>query len=256
MIEQSETIVNSIRKVVFQETGFRETSIKIGIPAFDERFHGVRRGQLVLVASKFKCSLDLFWPKLIRNIGVDFGCPTQVFLLDSSTRYLVKRFQSGYGLSIDKLEPEPESMQPVIDRVGDAPIFVYETPRLTLTELQEYLERDKPHVVMVSGADKLVRNENGYDEKSVVEFSKSLKDLAEKHNCVIIIDALFPITVRQGKQKLSWDVRELPFNGAIANDADQVLCIVSPEPTVDNYHVTILKSVHGFCLNVEATLGA
>jgi len=241
MIEPSEPIVAAIERTLFGQAGFKDSSIPLGIPEFDQKYYGIRRADLVVAASGSAQCNDHFLHKLIKSIGVGFGRKMSVFLLDTSTRCFVQNaLCASFGTSIEHLVAAPEEREAVVRYFGKSHISVAESPRLSLSDLEEYLEQDKPEVVLISGTEKLIRNVNAYDEKLVVDLSRALKDLAEKYSCAIVIDAKLP------NQNGAGDVSDLPCNGAIAIDADLVLSIEQPETTKDSYRLAVIKSVHGY----------
>lgn len=244
MTEPAESIFNVIRWTVFKETGFQESSLKIGVPDFDKLCHGVRRGDFLIFASDSKDSQEKIILHLVKRFGIGLRCRTLVLLMDSSLRYFSQRvLKSCCDLSIQELDPEIESMQPVADVINDAPVYVSESTRLTLAELEEHIESVRPEIVLISGADKLIRNENAYDEKSMVELSRALKDLAQKYSCAVVLDVMLPFLTSPCDQI---DAIKLPFNGAIASEADLVLEVGLEESSTDKCLLNVIKSVHGY----------
>ena len=256
MTKKTLSLTEAVYQVLAEEADFRKSAIPTGIIEFDKRFFGFRTGELITIASKFKQSHELLLPYLVNKLALVQKNQMSVFLLDSSTRYLVDRvLRTSCDLSLDKIGMAPDSLEKVDQALDMSAVHIHETPRLNLDQLESEVAKEKPRFIVVSGTDRFVRNSDAYDEKSLVELSKSLKDLAVKHNCTVVIDAMLPLYKSNGDPLDSTDVADLPYNGALATYADLVFDI---EPPTDlearEYDLNIIGSRHGFFISTQVTI--
>ncbi len=180
---------------------------------------------------------------MARNAAVDFGRPVAVFSLEMASVQLVNRLiASEAEISAEKLkkgqleEYEFQQLNSKIHKLADAPIFIDDTPALSIFELRAKARRLKQQnnisliivdylQLMQSGSE----NSRGNREQEISAISRSLKSLAKELEIpVLALSQLSRAVETRGgdkKPQLS-DLRE---SGAIEQDADMVLFIHRPE---------------------------
>jgi replicative DNA helicase len=181
---------------------------------------------------------------MAKNMGVDYNAPVAVFSLEMSNVQLVNRLimnvcqLEGEKIKNGQLEKyEWEKFDRDINLLLDAPIFVDDTPSLSVFELRSKARRlVKEHKVQCLIIDYLqLMNASGMSfgsrEQEVSIISRSLKGLAKELDIPII--ALSQLnrgvegrTGHEGKRPQLSDLRE---SGAIEQDADMVCFIHRPE---------------------------
>lgn len=241
-------LVHVIHDLLEKHDSFSNNFIETGIEDIDCRGFGFRQGELVTVTSRFKMPFELLLPFFVNKIGVGQQVRTSVFLLDSTERCFINRLlKTSCNLTLEMLSSDDVCKKVANEVVGSAPILIHETPRLNLDDLEQKLMGDSSEVVFISGADRFIRNVRAYDEDSLVELSKALKDLALKHHCVIVFDAAMPIRNSIGEDLVSPRAIDLPFSGSVAAFSDIVLHIEPPENLLEGLHeVTMIENIHGY----------
>ena len=180
---------------------------------------------------------------MARNIAVDHQTPTGVFSLEMSSEQLVNRLiASEAELSSSKLrkgdleDHEMVQLHEKIKNLSEAPIFIDDTPALTIFELRAKTRRlVKNHGVKIIIIDYLqfmnAGGNTGNREQEISTISRSLKGIAKELKIPVI--ALSQVNrgveSRTGigsKRPMLSDLRE---SGAIEQDADIVTFIYRPE---------------------------
>jgi len=179
---------------------------------------------------------------MARNMAVDFHKPVAIFSLEMSSVQLVTRLISAESmLPADKLrrgdlaDYEWEQLNSKISRLIDAPIFIDDTPALSIFELRAKCRRLKAqHSIEMVFVDYLQLMVGNYDkqgnrEQEISNISRSLKSLAKELDIpVLALSQLSRAVETRGgsKKPILSDLRE---SGAIEQDADLVLFIYRPE---------------------------
>ena len=216
-----------------------------GIPSsfteIDRVTSGWQKSDLIILASRPGMGKTALALTMARNIAVDFQLPVAIFTLEMSSLQLVTRLiASETGLTADKLKKgnlenyEWEQLNAKINKLIDAPIFIDDTPALTIFELRAKCRRLKAqhdvqiiildYLQLMSGSDS-----KGNREQEISTISRSLKALAKELNVPIIaLSQLSRAVETRGGSKIPIlsDLRE---SGAIEQDADMVLFIYRPE---------------------------
>jgi replicative DNA helicase len=175
-------------------------------------------------------------------MAVQYKKAIAIFSLEMSGVQLVTRLiSSETELSADKLRRgqlqqfEWEQLNARISTLTDAPLFIDDTPALTIFELRAKCRRLKAqHNIQLVVIDYLQLMSAGSDnrgnrEQEISNISRSLKSLAKELNIpVIAISQLSRAVETRGgsKKPLLSDLRE---SGAIEQDADMVLFIYRAE---------------------------
>jgi replicative DNA helicase len=181
---------------------------------------------------------------LAQNAAMTFGKGVALFSLEMSGIQLVQRLISmeaeipGSKMRSGKLENyEWQQLHSTIERVGEAPIFIDDTPGINIFELRAKCRRLKmqhdiqliiiDYLQLMSGG--MEGNSRGNREQEISSISRALKGLAKELNVPVIALSQLSraVEVRGGSKRpqLS-DLRE---SGAIEQDADIVTFIYRPE---------------------------
>ncbi|NDV47908.1 replicative DNA helicase [Paludibacter sp. 221] len=225
------------------------SGVASGFHALDKITSGWQRSDLIIIAARPAMGKTAFVLSMAKNMAVDYNTPVAVFSLEMSNVQLVNRMiMNVCQLEGDKIKKgdlsldEWEIFDKRIKTLMDAPIFVDDTPSLSVFELRSKARRlVKEHKVECIIIDYLqLMNASGMNfgsrEQEVSMISRSLKGLAKELDIPII--ALSQLnrgvegrTGLEGKRPQLSDLRE---SGAIEQDADMVCFIHRPE----YYHLT------------------
>ncbi len=213
-----------------------------GFTDVDRITGGWQKSDLVILAARPGMGKTAFVLSMARNIAVDFNVPLAVFSLEMSSIQLVTRLiSSETQLSADKLKKgnlenyEWEQLNAKIGKLVDAPLFIDDTPALSIFELRAKCRRLKAqHDIQMIIIDYIQLMSTGGDnkgnrEQEISTISRSLKALAKELNVPVITLSQLnrSVETRGGsKRPILSDLRE---SGAIEQDADLVLFIYRPE---------------------------
>ena len=218
------------------------SGIPSGFSGIDRITAGWQKSDLVVLAARPGMGKTAFMLSMARNMAVDFKKPIAIFSLEMSGVQLVTRLiSSETELEADKLrrgqleQYEWEQLNARINTLTDAPLYIDDTPALSIFELRAKCRRLKAqHDVQLVVVDYLqlmsAGNDNrGNREQEISNISRSMKSLAKELNIPIIaISQLSRAVETRGgsKRPILSDLRE---SGAIEQDADMVLFIYRPE---------------------------
>ena len=224
------------------------SGIPSGFTALDKITSGWQKSDLVIIAARPAMGKTAFVLSMAKNIAVDFNIPVAIFSLEMSNVQLVNRLImnvceiEGSKIRNGRLTPaEWDRLENQINVLQNAPIFVDDTPGLSVFELQSKarkLVKDKKIQIIIIDYLQLM-NANGSSfgsrEQEVSIISRSLKGLAKELDIPIIALSQLSRAVEKrdssnstvdGKKPLLSDLRE---SGAIEQDADMVCFIHRPE---------------------------
>jgi replicative DNA helicase len=178
---------------------------------------------------------------MTRNMAVTYKKPVAMFSLEMSSIQLVNRIiASESELGSDKIKKgnlvgdDWDKLNSAIQTLDEAPIFIDDTPALSIFELRAKCRRLKmQHDIGIILVDYLQLMTAGSDmrgnrEQEVSTISRSLKAIAKELDVPIIALSQLNRSVesREGKRPQLSDLRE---SGAIEQDADMVIFIHRPE---------------------------
>lgn len=224
------------------------TGVPTGYYKLDEITSGWQASDLIILAGRPAMGKTSYALSLARNIAVDYDIPVAFFSLEMNNVQLVNRLISnvceipgGKILSGKLSDDEWQRFDARIDKLSNAPIFVDDTPGLSVFELRtkaRRLVREKG-VKMIMIDYLQLMNANGMNfnsrQEEVSMISRSLKGLAKELDIPVLALSQLSRAVEQrpgtdGKVPQLSDLRE---SGAIEQDADMVLFVHRPE----YYHI-------------------
>lgn len=216
----------------------------IGVPTglidLDEKTSGFQEGDLVIVAGRpgmGKTSLAL---SMLRNAAVDHGVGVGMFSLEMSNDQLAMRLLcsearvDNHLLRTGKLpKAHWQKLSVAAGPLSSAPIFLDDTPGLTVLELRAKARRLKAeHNIQLIVVDylQLMSGPKGMEsrQQEISTISRSLKGLAKELEIPVIALSQLSRAVenRMDKRPQLSDLRE---SGAIEQDADIVMFLYRPE---------------------------
>ena len=227
-----------------QEIGNSEgmSGLQTGFTKLDALTSGWQPSDLVIIAARPGMGKTAFVISMAKNMAIDFGHGVAVFSLEMSSVQLITRMiSSETGLTSEKLrkgnlEPhEWEQLNVKVKKLSDAPIFIDDTPSLSVFDLRAKARRlVSQHGVKIIVIDYLQLmtaggKSGGNREQEISMISRNLKALAKELEVpVIALSQLSRAVETRGgsKRPLLSDLRE---SGAIEQDADIVSFIFRPE---------------------------
>lgn len=218
------------------------TGVGSGFTELDRVTSGWQPSDLIVIAARPGMGKTAFVLTVARNAAIDFSKPVAIFSLEMSSVQLVTRLISAEAqLPGDKLRKgdlqsyEWQQLNSKINNLIDAPIYIDDTPSLSIFELRAKARRLKAqhniqmiiidYIQLMSGG---IERGQGNREQEISTISRSLKSLAKELNVPVIALSQLNRSVesRPSKKPMLSDLRE---SGAIEQDADMVIFIYRPE---------------------------
>ncbi len=219
------------------------TGVPSGFTDLDRLTSGWQASDLIIVAARPGMGKTSFTLAVARNAAMDFNKPVAFFSLEMSSIQLAQRLISmeaeipGSKLRDGRLDDDDwKNVHSAVEKVGEAPIFIDDTPGINIFELRAKCRRLKmQHDIQLVMIDYLqlmtagATNKQGNREQEISAISRALKGMAKELNVpVIALSQLSRAVESRGgdKRPMLSDLRE---SGAIEQDADIVSFIYRPE---------------------------
>ncbi len=228
-----------------EEAGKREDSLS-GVPSgftrLDRITSGWQRSDLIILAARPSMGKTAMVLSMARNMAVDHQRPIAFFSLEMSSLQLVNRLIIGETqLASDKIRNgrlenyEWEQLEYKIKDLEQAPIYIDDTPAISIFELRAKCRRLKQKVgiqaVVIDYLQLMTgpSNSSGSREQEVSNISRSLKAIAKELNIPIIALSQLNRSVEMRSGNKRPQLSDLRESGAIEQDADLVIFIHRPE---------------------------
>lgn len=220
------------------------SGIPSGFTKLDRITSGWQRANLIIIAARPAMGKTAFVLSMARNMAVEHKKPVAIFSLEMSSLELVNRLiVSETEIHSNKIKngelnsDEWVKLNERITTLEDAPIYIDDTPAISVFELRAKCRRMKrkhdieaiiiDYLQLMTGPPETRSNR----EQEVSTISRTLKSIAKELNIPVI--ALSQLnrgvegrTGYEGKRPQLSDLRE---SGAIEQDADAVMFIHRPE---------------------------
>lgn len=251
------------------------TGIPTGFPTLDRITMGWQEGNLIVVGARPGHGKTAIALNMARCAAIDHGIPTAFFTLEMTSVELADRIiATETGLSSDKRkgrvkmrEEEWTQLEKGLTRAAGAPLFIDETPGLTISEFSSKIKRMKAEKgIRIAFIDYLqLMNVSAalsqYRALEIGEISRQLKETAKELKIPIVALAQLNrnLTTRLGTTNGRPVLSDLKDSGSIEQDADMVLFIHRPallgltEEQVDQAELSIAKNRAGETAIIDMT---
>ena len=249
------------------------TGVPSGFSRLDRITSGWQKSDLIIIAARPGMGKTAFVVSALRNAAVDFNFPVAIFSLEMASIQLVNRLISAEAeLESEKIrkgniqEFEWQQLVHKTNRLSTAPIFIDDTPALSILELRAKCRRLKAeHDIQLIVVDylQLMKGEiGGNREQEIASISRALKGVAKELNVpVIALSQLSRGVETRGGDKRP-QLSDLRESGSIEQDADIVMFLYRPEyykitvdedgmPTQGMAEAIIAKNRNGSLENVK-----
>lgn len=218
------------------------SGLESGFYKLDRLTSGWQNSDLIIIAARPAMGKTAFVLSMAKNMAVDYNHPVAVFSLEMSSLQLTNRLISNIcSLEGEKIkngqlsQPEWENLMTRTRNLSTAPLYIDDTPSLSIFELRtkaRRLVKEKGVQVIIIDYLQLMNATGmkfGSREQEVSTISRNLKQLAKELNIPIIALSQLNRSVetraaddKMGKRPQLSDLRE---SGAIEQDAD-IVCFI------------------------------
>ena len=262
LVSISDTLIQTFQDIESHNQGIALPGLACNFYDLDAMTGGFQRSDLIIVAGRPAMGKTSFCLNLAYNIAALHKLPVAIFSLEMSQEQLVQRLLSSEaGIESQRLrkglisQNEWEKLSVALGNLSELPIFIDDTPNITVTEMRSQARRLQAEQKKEMGLiliDYLQLMEGSGDNR-VQELSKitrSLKGLARELNTPIIALSQLSrgVEARTNKRPMMSDLRE---SGSIEQDADIVIMLYrdsyyNPDsPDRDTAEVIIAKHRNG-----------
>jgi replicative DNA helicase len=237
--EQAEPIRGQLEEIFAQiesRDGHYITGIPTGFIELDDLLSGLQNGEMIIVAARPSMGKTAFGLNMAQHIAAREHRSAAFFSMEMSKQAVVQRILCSYGrVDSHKLrrgmlsDADIHTLQGVCDELRDVPLFIDDTPGMSVLELRAKTRRLKArHNVAVVFVDYLqLMHSPGRSEsrqQEVSEISRGLKALGRELNIPIVVLSQLnrnPEGRSDNRPRMS-DLRE---SGAIEQDADVIMLL-------------------------------
>lgn len=232
--------IQQIEEASKREDGL--SGVPSGFSELDRYTSGWQPADLLIIAARPAMGKTAFVLSMARNMAVDHGQGVAIFSLEMSSIQLVTRLISsetelpGQKLKNgDLVGHEWEQLETKVKPLEEAPIFIDDTPAISIFELRAKARRlVQAHDVKVIVIDYLQLMSAGVDnrgnrEAEVSMISRNLKAIAKELGVPIIALSQLNRSVETRGGDKRPQLSDLRESGAIEQDADMVMFIHRPD---------------------------
>ncbi len=219
------------------------TGVRTGFRELDRMIGGLEPGSLTIIAARPSMGKTSLALTIAQHAALKENVPVGIFSLEMPAIQLVTRIITAEArIDMNRLrqgqlsERDFQRLVDVAGRISEAPIYIDDTPDLTLLELRARARRLAAqyqlglivvdYLQLMSGAAGSVKSENRQQE--IAAISRGLKSLARELEVPVVALSQLSRAVesRPNKRPMLSDLRE---SGSIEQDADLVLFIYRDE---------------------------
>lgn len=245
-----EETLDKITKLYENKAGI--TGLPTGFRDLDRLTSGLQPSDLILVAARPSMGKTAFTLNIAQNVGVKQHKTVAFFSLEMSQEQLVQRLLcqiahiDSQKLRTGQLNSDEEwtKLTDACDKLYQAPIYIDDTPGISVTEMRSKARRLKAEhgldLIIVDYLQLMQGRNSESRQQEISEISRSLKALARELKVPLIALSQLSRSVesRQDKRPMLSDLRE---SGALEQDADIVSFLYREDyydKETENQHIT------------------
>jgi len=216
------------------------TGLPTGFYDFDTMTAGLQESDLIVIAGRPSMGKSAFATCIAEHVGIIKKIPLVFFSLEMSKEQLVQRMLCSHAkVDAHKVrtgflsQSDWPHLTNAAGKLSEAPIFIDDTPALSLLELRAKARRFKSqHEIRLIIVDylQLMRGPQRVEnrQQEISEISRSLKALARELNVPLIAISQLSRAVEQRSDRRP-QLSDLRESGAIEQDADVVALLLREE---------------------------
>jgi replicative DNA helicase len=241
LVSTADILTSTFSDIESRAEGMALPGVSCGFYDLDAMTQGFQRSDLIIAAGRPSMGKTSFCLGIARNIAAFHKLPVAVFSLEMSKEQLVYRLLSGeVQIESGRLragrisQNEWEPLGHAISSLSQLPVFIDDTPNISVTEMRSKarrLQAEQGGALGLIMIDYLQLMEGSGSENRVQELSRvtrSLKGLARELNVPIIALSQLSrgVESRTNKRPMMSDLRE---SGSIEQDADLIIMLYRDE---------------------------
>ena len=227
--------------------GFR--GVPTGFADLDDKLSGLQKSNLIILAARPGQGKTAIVLNMAQHIAVKEKRPIGIFSLEMSKEELVDRLLvaeadvDAWRLKTGRLsEDDFGKISDAMGRLAEAPIFIDDTPGLSLTEMRSKARRLQLEYnlsLLIIDYLQLVDPGRRYDNRvqEVSMVSQALKNLARELNIPVLSASQLNRSVEHRGGEKRPQLADLRESGAIEQDADVVMFLYRPESEITGPHI-------------------
>lgn len=230
LVSLSETLIYTFQDIESHHQGIALPGLSCNFYDLDAMTGGFQRSDLIIVAGRPAMGKTSFALNLAHNIAALHQLPVAIFSLEMSKEQLVQRLLSSEAqIESQRLrtgritQNEWEPLSRAIGELSEMPIFIDDTPNITVTEMRSQARRLQAEQKKEMGLiliDYLQLMEGSGDNRvqEISKITRSLKGLARELNVPIIALSQLSrgVEARTNKRPMMSDLRE---SGCLTGDS-------------------------------------
>jgi replicative DNA helicase len=237
-----ETLDELFDEIEARGSGAIPDAVPTGFPDLDRKLNGgFKPGQMIIVAARPGVGKSTLAVDVMRNMTIRAGLPALLFSLEMSEAEVQERVVSAEAqvlitdLRTGRVDDAGwEKIGPARDALQDAPLYVDDSPELTMVEIAAKTKLAvKRHGVKLMAVDylQLLRLGGKADsrQEEVSSISRQLKLLAKSCKIPVIAIAQLNRGVEQRGDDATPRPSDLRESGSLEQDADVVIMIHRPD---------------------------
>lgn len=220
------------------------TGVPSGFSALDRMTSGWQKSDLLILAARPGMGKTAFVLSFLRNAAVDHKVPIAIFSLEMSSIQLVNRLIAGEAeLDSQKIRKgnladyEWAQLHHKIAHLSEAPIFIDDTPGLSILELRAKCRRLKQkydiQMIIIDYLQLMTADHSGKGggnrEQEIAAISRALKNIAKELDVPVMALSQLSRQVEQRGGNKRPQLSDLRESGSIEQDADMVMFLYRPE---------------------------
>ena len=237
VVDLNNSIEAAIEQIeMAQQRGGEMTGVPTGFAELDEATHGLHGGQFIILAARPAVGKSTLALDFARNAAIKHKRATVFFSLEMGRAEIAMRMLSAESqIPLQNLrkgaigDSDWSRLAAVRSQINDAPLFIDDSPNMTLIEIRAKARRLMQRVdlkmividyLQLMTSCKKVENR----QQEVSEFSRALKLLAKELNIPVIAISQLNRNSEQTKDKKP-EISQLRESGSLEQDADVVILL-------------------------------
>jgi len=266
-VELGSALNRALERIQLSQQATGLTGVPSGFPSLDAITMGWQPGNLIVIGARPGHGKTAIALNMARSAAIDHGIPAAFFTLEMTDVELADRLiGTETGLASNKRkgrvkmrDDEWAHLEAALVRAAKAPLYIDETPGLTISEFTSKIKRMKAERgIRIAFVDYLqlmhaAGHDSQYRAQEIGEISRQLKETAKELRIPVVALAQLNRNLmgRQGSVNGRPVLSDLKDSGSIEQDADMVLFIHRPallglgEGPADGAELVIAKNRSG-----------